>query len=403
MKNIEIRHIKRKAEIAEEFNTVFHAAIFFDEAGIKISKPVSYYEDQLKNYLNSFPKNYMTNKNIEDLKKIRKSLLPLTISSARSLVDSILMYSSDMSNVSHIDLLNYNKVGLKEGVTQKSDICVKLFNNNEEIVTKHFSLKQYEQYSDPQVASGTYLSTIAGLGFEPEGRGSFIRPDGTTFTSKNHGDLKKAFGKYYGTQAELLIDELLTITKEAHKLRTITRRPANLNEMRKKIGNSAVQPFRSLLEIIEKQDPVVFKNRFLKRSGLLVNPAKEMIYTALKSKKPVTFNTITDKVFGSFLKSINQKTVDTKIVRSGANQDGQGVSILFCDGDKIILTADVPLTININGAWANVDRWCKISKMHVKKDHIRPVKAKQLDTSTNCYVKLKAPVFNRILKQRSKK
>jgi hypothetical protein len=201
----------------------------------------------------------------------------------------------------------------------------------------------------------------------------------------------------------LLIDDLISITKEAHKLRTVPRRPSNLDKIRKNIGNSAVIPFMAILKIVNKANPSDFAGRFLNRSGLRVNPKKEMIYSALNGKIPITFNSLLDKEFSSFIKEINQQNIKTKVVRSGENQQGQGIAILFNNADKTLLRATVPLTININGAWANADRWCAKSKMHVKRGHIRPAKAMELDTSTNCYVKLKTPVFNPILKLRRKK
>jgi len=404
MKNLEIRHLKRKAEIAEEYNTVLQAAILFKKEGINMTKPVSHYEKKLKDYLSSFPEEYMIEKNINRLNNIRKVLSPLSKSSAESLVKSISLHLLTIPNFSQIELINYNKQGLKQGVNQKSDIRIKFFDNVGNLVaTKDFSLKQYEQYSNPQVVSGTYLSTIAGLGFEPEGRGSFRRPDGKTFASKNHSQLKESFQKYYGEATVAIIDEILNITKDTHKLRKIPRRPTNLDQIRKKIGNSAVQPFISLIKIIRDTDPVAFKDRFLGRSGMKVSTKKEMIYSALKSGKPVTFNTLLDEGFSSFLIKLNQSSVDTEIIRSGKEKDGQGVSIVLRNNGKYVTSADIPLTININGAWANEDRWCKKSKMNIKKDHIRPGKASELDTSTNCYVKLKNQVFNPILKQRSKK
>ena len=73
------------------------------------------------------------------------------------------------------------------------------------------------------------------------------------------------------------------------------------------------------------------------------------------------------------------------------------------DNNKQVLVADTPLTINSNGAWANKDRYSKIDKMKVVKNQLRPIKAMQLDTSTNCWLKIKAACLNGILKQRSKR
>jgi len=46
MKNISIRDIERKAEIAEEYNTVLQTAKLFQQSGVKLVKPLKHYEDK---------------------------------------------------------------------------------------------------------------------------------------------------------------------------------------------------------------------------------------------------------------------------------------------------------------------------------------------------------------------
>lgn len=397
MKNISTRDLERKAEIAEEFNAVLQTALRFRKSGVKLVKPIKHYTNMLNNYVNSFDKKYMTKTNLKKLNDIRTVLGPLSESSAASIVQSInaLLLSLEYT---HIDLLNYNKTGLKEGVSQKSDICIDIYKDEDIILTKHFSLKQYKKFSDVQVASGTYLSTICGLAFDVVGRGKFVMPNGDTFVSKNYDDIMQAFSKTYGIETQAPLLELMKITKRVHNnFRTMPTKPPKALWKRActQTGKAAGVPFAQILKMVQSRNPSIFKERFLSRSGLKNSSDKEIVYSAWDKGKAITFNTMSDDAFNNLVLSINKPSTGLKL-----SIYGQSIRIAFMDGDNESLIADTPLTINSNGAWANKDRYCAISKMHIKKDHLRPVKALQLDTSTNCWLKLKAACFNTILKER---
>ena len=270
MKNISTRHLERKAEIAEEFNAVLQTALGFQKSGVKLVKPISHYTDKLNNYMTSFDKKYMTKANLKKLNDIRAELGPLSESSAASIVQSIndLLLKTDYT---HIDLLNYNKAGLKEGVNQKSDICIDIYKDENIVLTKHFSLKQYKKFSDVQVASGTYLSTICGLAFDVVGRGKFTMPNGDTFVSKNYDDIMQAFSKTYGTETQAPLLELMKITKRVHNnFRTMPVKPSKALWKRActQTGKAAGAPFAQILKIVQSRNPSIFKERFLSRSGL---------------------------------------------------------------------------------------------------------------------------------------
>ena len=86
MSTITNRDIERKAEIAEEFNAVLHAAMLFHMTGTKLAKPISHYKSELDSYINGFDPAYMNAKNKKKLDEIRNMLAPLSVSSAASLV-----------------------------------------------------------------------------------------------------------------------------------------------------------------------------------------------------------------------------------------------------------------------------------------------------------------------------
>jgi hypothetical protein len=388
LKNIKIRHIVRKAEIANEFLFCLEIAKEFIAEGISVSNTVAHYESEYSNYINCLPSEYLNAKNKKRLLEEIRKLEPLSRSSAKSLVSSVL---NKYGTINGVSVINYAKKGLSEGATQKADVHVTVYLPNENYETLMFSLKQYEKFSDPQVASGTYLSTVCGLAFDIAGRGTFYSATGDIFVSKksNKEQIIQNFAALYGTATGKFIDQIVVLTDKTHLLRKEPVRPANLAMVRKKIGHSAVSPIMELMKIVQNTDPDKLKRRFLDRSGLTLDKGKNMIYSAYSGKGIVTFNTLSDHNFRNLLTELNSDDTTMVITQSGTAQEGQGLSFRFMNNDKVVLVCDMPLTININGAWAAEDRWCSKSDCYVKKDHIRPGKAKELATSTNVWVKLK--------------
>lgn len=399
MKNIQKRHIVRKAEIANEYLLAQFVAEGLEQEGLSVPTSSESLRNEYDQYLLSLPQEYMDVKTRAKLDSEIEHLRPLTESSAVSLVRSIV---AKYSHIEQVRVSPYNKEGLKEGVGQKADLLVEVLSSGE-WDSVYVSLKQYSEFSNPQVASGTFFSTIAGLSFDIAGRGSYFAPDGSKFGSKakDYNTLVTHFVSSYGDQCRGPLQRLREASNEVHKLRYEEIRPSEqvLDLARKTAGDNAIPEFVSLLGDVYSSNPSVLKDRFLTRAGLKADSGKEMLYTAYKNGQPVTFNTLTDKKFSNLIREINKDDVEIRITRSGSNQDGQGVSFCFYRGDNLLLRADMPLTININGAWANEDRYCRVSKQHILANHRRPKKAMQLDTSTNVWVKL-VPLFNEILKNR---
>ena len=401
MKNIEKRHIIRKAEIANEYWMTYQLALLMEKNSTPLSNSSQSYREEYDIYISGLPEQYRAWRDCIRLQAAIDELKPLSTSSAQSVYHSL---TQRYPQALCFDLVNYNKEGLKEGVGQKSDLHV-IVTTQQSKVSEHFSLKQYMKFSDPQVASGTFLSTLCGLGFPVVGRGVFQDASGDKFLSKkSHVEIIcQKFGDKYGEESRVYIKNLVKITEDTHKLRTRATKPSpvELDNFRKNIGKRAVKEFLSILDLMNSTRSDELKGRFIQRSGLEAKSGKQIIYSTFKGKDTISFNTLSDRAFSDLISNINDPDVKLEIVQSGTKQDGQGVTFRFVKGSSIVLSADMPLTININGAWANEDRICSLSKKFVKKGHIRPEKAKQLDTSTNVYVKLKKACFSQILKERS--
>jgi hypothetical protein len=293
----------------------------------------------------------------------------------------------DLSSYS-FDLVPMNKAGLSQGVSQKSDINIDIYKNSDLVCTKEVSLKLYvgknkKGSMNTQVASGTYLSTLCGLGFDVIGRGSFATTSGDKFASKksNIETIKKHFTHYYGDEIVDSIDKILSITNKTHELREQKRKPTNIDQIRKGIGQSAISPFLSVLGEINHSG--LLKTRILKRTGLKQTNTKEMLAACFTNKGEVqVFNSLGNEKFHSIISKLNSEDCFMKFLKKG-----QGLEFQFLNKeDGVILTCNMPLTININGAWANKYRYDKLDDCYYDKGELRKTKSQQLDTSTNVWV-----------------
>ena len=378
-------NINKYAEIACEYRTMLFLAQNLEDNGATLRTPVSSFKLIYEEYVRGLQPNFSAS----DSKKFVAAMSlrrPLCEAAAQSMSAAMTSANND-SDVS-FDIVPMNKDGLKEGVGQKSDINIDTYRSDNLVDTREISLKLYIGKNKKnsmlvQVASGTYLSTLCGLGFDVIGRGKFTTPEGSHFQSKksNMSDIKRNFASSYGDNTEKFLDQILEITNKTHGLRNHKTKPANIDTIRKGIGTSAISPFVSLLTEVNSGGSL--KERVLSRTGLKMSSSKEMVAVCLDKKgKPQVFNSIGNEKFHSRVAKLNSDESTLKIAKSG-----QGVGFSFVDSDEeTLLFFSMPLTININGAWANKDRWDKLDECHYKKGELRVTKSKQLDTSTNVWV-----------------
>ena len=295
-------------------------------------------------------------------------------------------YSDDVM----FDIIPFNKEGLKEGVSQKSDINIEVYKNSVLMDTREVSLKIYVGKNTPgnmnmQVASGTYFSTLCGLGFDVIGQGKFLDAKGNKFNSKKSGikTMLENFEQRYGDQTIEHLNEVLRLTNKAHELRVCPTKPSDIDSIRKSIGKEAIHPFVNLLTEMDSQG--LLRKRLLERLGLNGSDGKEVVAACFtKNSKTQVFNSIGNDNFHRNIGLLNDSDSTLSFEKAG-----QGVGFSFKSADGLeILGTKMPLTININGAWANKDRWDKLDKCHYKKGERRLTKSKQLDTSTNFYLNI---------------
>lgn len=375
------KKINKYAENACEYETMLLLAQELQSSGFTLKTPVSKFILLRDSYVNS-TNSSLNAKEKNSFKLQISERLPLCKAAATSIKDSyIAMYGSPSYE---IDIIPWNKLGLKQGVSQKSDINIDVYEDGTLINTREISLKLYNSKNamgklSIQVASGTFLSTVCGLAFDVVGRGSFVTSTGEKFNSKkaNMSVIKNNFVKEYGPKTQDPLTRLEQITKETHKLRTEEYIPDNIDEIRKNTGNSATQPFIEVLSLVD------LKDRILTRTGLKTSSSKELVAVCFAAgDKTQVFSSIGNKKYHSNIDKLNSNSCKLQI-----SESGQGVGFTFVDDKKNeLLFFNMPLTININGAWANEDRYDKLDKCFYKKGQRRVKKSQQLDTSTNVWV-----------------
>src|SRR6056300_602328 len=202
------------AENACEYKTM---ELIAQDLGPLSILPQSFYESTYANYISALG---LGSKELKFVMSEIATREPLCIAAAESIANSLKQNYSNRT----FKIVAMNRLGLKEGVSQKSDINIEVYNENTLEDVREISLKLYigrnkKGSMNIQVASGTYLSTLCGLGFDVVGRGVFESNTGERFSSKK-SDSKKIlsnFSREYGAETSTHLNRVIDLTKEAHK------------------------------------------------------------------------------------------------------------------------------------------------------------------------------------------
>lgn len=391
-------HIVKKVEVYSEFSVSKRVSHLLNDAGYSVN--TREIERQHDEYFNMIHSEILTkDKDRKTFGEEFSKRKPLVEGSSQSIVDSIIgKYGEDVE----IKIVNTAREENSSGVEDKADISIVIDND----VENPISLKQYMTLGDIQVASGTYLSTLCGLAFDVVGRGVFIGPLGR-FTSKDcHrgkpctcqlDKIKSQFSEKYGEEIVSFVDELWSTKDDINELRTYKLKPSKkfLNNYRYKVGVKTIKPFLSAIDIIQKVDGEGFKSRLLKRLALSNND-ESVVISGFKKKKSFTFNSKIDKPLSNLADKLTDE--NTELV---FKPHGKGIRGSFTNNGEELLEVTIPFTININGSWVGDlnGRICSKDKKFYNYREMRPKKAEEMDTSTNCWLKMK-PIFDECLSLR---
>ncbi len=311
----------------------------------------------------------------------------VTYNIVENLYDDIVLYSKVFCGVVKVKILNYGYEGRANGVTDKVDIVVVL--NDTPI---KLSLKVYKAGDSVQIASGTFVSTVCSLAYLPVSPGKYMRHSGETFSTMN----KRGQEKMYAFMLEDFGDEMVSVVKSIKDLDKqfrdlITQPYIGDNEWEKvckKVGMDAIPLMTRAFSIVKTSNQKEFVNRVCARIGI---DGSDDVIIGQGEKYFSSINNIYTK---NILKLVNLGKVDVIMRQSGKGGEGKGIKfdVVDIDTKNVVLSFDMPLTVNKNGAWQLDDvngRYCATDKAFIKYGDPRPVKAKQIATSTNCYIKTK--------------
>lgn len=286
-----------------------------------------------------------------------------------------------------IDVIDFDKDGRSLG--KKEDLILVLSNGLKE----SWSLKTLKNGTTVQTGSSTYYSFVLGFLFDKKTMQKFIHGS-NEFTSRSIKKVEKfLLEKGYDT------DFIETIKK----LREL---PLELQEIIKQNQNFLTMEFEGLTNYdkhTRKLHNAAWKE-ICKKYG---NKYKTIIYDLLTKIHEVEGNNMVSRAMLSqgisgqhntvvittenimVLKHQNINICDVKLQFEIHNQ---GLIFHFFDNCGMSIITTVPLTINRNGAW-NLDPnrdndYFYLDKKEIPYGHLRPVKSRQIATSTNTYIKL---------------
>lgn len=240
----------------------------------------------------------------------------------------------------------------------------------------------------PQVSSGTFLSFAAGFVFERNGVGTYVDPrtPGASFRGSNARD-REAVLTFEGRADLAPLLTRLDDLQQHVRSQLLDLRFYDQAVVKRVIGEIVPLAQETLLEVFDRLGYDVVRQKFLERANL--DGGEDALYFDGRQFA----DSITNARFRDLYARINDPQTTF-----GIEKVGQSLRFSFRANGKVVISADVPLTINTNGAWYRPkDRYegkqLKVDKgvpVELEWGEIRPRKSRELATSTNLYLDLAA-------------
>lgn len=254
------------------------------------------------------------------------------------------------------------------------------------------SLKNYigsGGISRPQVGSGTYASFAHGFIFDRVGVGTYLDPrDGSSFRGADAVERSRVL-EYMGLTP--LVPLLAELDDCQAQVRAEFLAPdcefydkSRVEAAARRVAEKGVT---ATLDVLNALGMAKVKEVVLNRSGL--DGEEEALY--FDGSRYV--DSITTRRYHDLRHALNH--MDTSL---DAFQQGQGIRFEFRRWNDLLLSIQVPFTINTNGAWFRPKEKFTGTRRYIDKGHPvdlvwgqrRPHKSKEIATSTNMYVDLSA-------------
>jgi len=283
---------------------------------------------------------------------------------------------------------------MKEGRAnkEKSDFIIHLSSG---IVVK-YSLKNYDdkKIGSIQVGSGTWVSAILNILFSSNGVGSWTY-DNQKFTSKGK-DRVKVIDSIKKWCNQNNISSSLNIVKafeNAIKRNDLIKQKYVIDSKTEFLTEQVQAEFEKdcdyyghaqindTLNFISEIPSEIIRERFIEISGFGENEAELLCLWTEEY-----LDSLSNSKFGLLRKRLNSKKITIT-----ASKHAKNIRLVAEDKKGKILAIDIPFTYNKNGAWhdENQPRFCSKSKSLIQPGQRRPGKAKEMNTSTNSWMRLK--------------
>lgn len=279
--------------------------------------------------------------------------------------------------------MNFRNVEKEYRITKKKGDFVIEFAEAPEVSV---SLKNYRGRSQrPQSSSGTFNSFPLGFVFESSGVGTFTdATTGSTFRSSDRESRDRALAANGHSemcplmrQLDAINDSIRTKFIDAPEFEFFDR-----TEFKRECLRTGLAGLTVTLEILKLLDERTIRSRLLAMTGFDGKEELLLLY-------PAAF---TDSITVPAFRELRRRLQDSA-TRVRYHASGQTITFEFVAEDSVLLSVDVPFTINRNGAWISGERFSG-ERYHLKEGRAlawgqrRPKKSRELATSTNTYANL---------------
>ena len=363
---------QKYGEILGEYKTVLLLAGMLVSKGVTLNKSLSYYQNQY----NTQDAYYKSMKGYSEISQYIKDMNGVFNAAASNMCEFILLQNP---RIVYID--NTTKSNRKNLQKVKIDIEIDIDGTTHDI-----SLKQYKKDASVQLCSGTYSSSLCSLAFQRIGQGVFEN-NGIKFQSKakDRAVVRQQLVSTYGPKLGTLHDDLMILEDSVKPYQVMPKFPGMSvwSNYCKTTGNKATRILNDMLDIISSKK--CLKQDILARAGLDSN---HHILVACDMKKPKVYSTLTNTKFVNKIKLLQDSATTLSI-----DIRGQGINFDFINNKSVICNLYMPLTINRNGAFHlpknGKSRICSKSGKTILAGQLRPLKAKEMATSTNLWLEIK--------------
>ena len=272
-------------------------------------------------------------------------------------------------------------------LNKKGDFVI-LLDGEEEISV---SLKNYKKLSDIQTCSGTFFSFLNNFLLKKAGVGKYYYPTTNEVFKSNNQMLWSALeivGNSKIVEHQRYMNEILNtirtkyLNSDKYKIYNKSTSTEWVNDCFQ-FGHLAVN---SAIEALSTLPNDLVRDRFLHMSGL--DHEEELL---IISHEGEFMFSVTHEKYQTLVSECRKPNVTVSYRKK---KKSLFITLIGESGNELI-SIDIPFTLQKNGAWHCPKKVYEGTQYHVKEDmnllwgQMRPRKSRELNTSTNCWLRIK--------------